>query len=228
MHIQSAYDHVVTNCVFYSEVAGGGPGDTAILISPAATGDLTVSDSYFTGASTGLFSTASWGRAIWFDGGGADLSVSGNTFEYCRTALNLDMSGTSEATIENNNFRSDGTGISVGIDADGVSVTDNTFQNVGDDFNLRNLTSDTTFDAADAIDTLIPAVPANPNNDAVVILGGAGGDTLSGTSGVDFIDGNNHPTLGASTDADTLDGRGGNDFLFGRGGDELADGWNRR
>ena len=39
-----------------------------------------------------------------------------------------------------------------------------------------------------------------------------------------MIDGNNHPTLGASTDADTLDGRGGNDALFGRGGAESPTG----
>ena len=179
LHIFSAADHVITNCIFYSEGAGAATDDRAISISPAATGEFTISDCYFTGASEGLFSDASWGRAIWFDGGGADLTVTGNTIEFSRTALNLDMSGTSEATIENNTLRSDGSGISVGFNSDGLSVSDNSFQNVGTDFNFRNLTTDTTFDAATAIGNLIPAVPANPGNDAVLILGGAGEDTLS-------------------------------------------------
>ena len=218
--ILSGFDHVITNSIFYSAVAGGANGvdDRAISISPLATGDITISDNYFTGASAGLFGTASWGRAIWFDGGGVELAVTGNTFEFSRTGINLDMFGTSDATIEDNTFRSDGTGISVGFDSDGVAVTNNSFQNVGTDFNFRNLTTNTTFDAATAVGNLIPAVPADPNNDVVVVLGGSGEDTLSGTSGVDFIDGNNHPTLGANTDADELDGRGGNDLLFGRGG----------
>ena len=145
LSVLSGFDHVITNSIFYSAVAGGANGvdDRAISISPLASGEITVSNNYFTGASAGLFGTASWGRAVWFDGGGADLSVTDNTIEFSRTGINLDMSGTSDATIEDNTFRSDGTAISVGIDSDGLSVTDNSFQNVGTDFNFRNLTTGT-------------------------------------------------------------------------------------
>ena len=54
-------------------VAGGadGVGDRAISAASFATGSITIEDNLFTGASQGLFETASWGRGISFDGGGA-------------------------------------------------------------------------------------------------------------------------------------------------------------
>ena len=227
LQIQNGNNHVVTNSIFYSTVAGGArpsPDDRAISMPVIASGDVTISNSYFTGSQTGLFGTASWGREVWFDGGGVDLTVTGNTFEFARTALNLDISGTSEVTVQGNTFLSDGTALAVGFDTTNLHVIDNNVQNVGDDFNLRNLTANTTFDADTAIATLTPAVPANPGNDAVVILGGSGNDTFSGTDGVDYIDANNHPTLGATADTDVLHGRGGADFLFGRAGADTLDG----
>ncbi len=82
----------------------------------SATGTITITDNYITGSQTGLFGTASWGRGIWFDGGGVDLNVTGNTIEFSRTGLNLEMGGSSDATVQDNTFRSDGTAISVGAD----------------------------------------------------------------------------------------------------------------
>ncbi len=74
---------------------------------------LTISDNYITGASAGAFTTASWGRGIWFDGGnGVALSVTGNTFEFVRTGINLDMSGTATALVDQNSFVTVGTAIS--------------------------------------------------------------------------------------------------------------------
>jgi hypothetical protein len=224
LQIQNGNDHVVTNSIFYSTVTGGTADDRAIALPPIASGHVTISNNDFTGSQPGLFGTASWGREIWSDGGGVDLSVTGNTFEFGRTAINLDMSGDSDVTVQGNTFHSDGTGIAVGVDSDNLHVTDNNVQNVGDDFNFRNLTTATTFDADTAIQTLTPASPANPGNDAVVILGGSGNDTFYGTDGVDYIDGNNSPAFPSATDSDTLHGRGGNDFLFGRGGNDTLDG----
>ncbi|HYD88988.1 MAG TPA: FG-GAP-like repeat-containing protein, partial [Vitreimonas sp.] len=224
LQIQSGFDHVITNSIFYSTVTGGASDDRAISLPVLTTGSVTISNNYFTGSQPGLFSTASWGRAIWFDGGGVDITITGNTVEFTRTGVNLDMSGDSIAVIDQNTFASDGTAISNGIDNDNVVLSNNDFQNVGTDFNFRNLTSGIVFDADVAVDALTPAVPANPNNDIVVVLGGSGADHLMGTAGADLLDGNNNPGNPNAADADTLEGRGGDDFLFGRAGDDDLDG----
>ena len=64
--------------------------------SPIADGLITITDNLISGTSQGQFGTASWGRGIWFDGGGVDLVVTGNAIEWTRTGLNLDMSGDSD------------------------------------------------------------------------------------------------------------------------------------
>ena len=214
-------DHTVTNSIFWSTVAGGAVDDRAIMANPILGGTLTITDNLISGTEEGRFSTASWGRGIWFDGGGVALEVSGNTIEWTRSGLNLDMGGSSTADVSGNLLQNLGTMISVGIDADGISLTGNTVMNVDTEFNYRNLTVDTVLDAGAAIGTLIPVGDAN---DLVVVLGGSGNDTLTGTSGDDVIDGNNHPTLGATADSDTLDGAGGNDLLFGRFGNDTIEG----
>jgi Ca2+-binding RTX toxin-like protein len=215
--------HSVTNSIFWSTVAGGANGvdDRAIAVSPVADGSISITDNLISGTSHGLFGTASWGRGIWFDGGGVDLEVSDNVIQWARTGLNLDMSGSSTATVENNSFENIGTGVSVGVNDDNVTLSDNDHTNVGDDFNFRNLTGDVTFDADDAIDTLTPVATSN---DLVVVLGGSGNDTLSGTEGADVLDGNNNPSALNAADTDVLNGEGGDDFLFGRFGTDTLDG----
>ena len=90
-----ATGHLVTNSIFWSTVAGGANGvdDRAISTQVLADGLITITDNLISGTSQGQFTTASWGRGIWFDGGGVDLVVTGNTIEWSRTGLNLDMSG---------------------------------------------------------------------------------------------------------------------------------------
>ena len=218
--IQSGFDHVIVNSIFFSAVAGGASvDDTAIFLPPLTSGAVTISNNYFTGASAGAFSTASWGRGIWFDGGGDDLTVTGNTFEFVRTGINLDMSGDSAATVNGNTFTTNGTAVTVAIDTDGVQIADNTFENVSEDFNFRNVPTDVIFDAAVAIGTL---TPADPISDPVVVFGGVGFDQLFGTEGADILDGNN--LSAGNADDDLLSGRGGNDLLLGRGGNDTLEG----
>ncbi|HMG47161.1 MAG TPA: hypothetical protein VK614_06845, partial [Allosphingosinicella sp.] len=218
-----ATGHLVTDSIFWSTVAGGAGSadDRAIFAQVIPDGLITVTDNLISGTSHGQFSTASWGRGIWFDGGGVDLVVTGNTIEWTRTGLNLDMSGDSTANVSNNDFRNLGTGLALGVDADGLTVSGNDVTNVGDDFSFRNLTTDVTFDAGTAIDTL---TPVGNGNDYVVILGGSGSDTLTGTAGADYIDANNNPVNPNASDNDVLNGAGGNDILFGRGGNDTLDG----
>ena len=98
-----------------------------------------------------------------------------------------------------------------------------TLPDVGDDFNFRNLTTDVSFDAEVAIDTLNPTARLTSTGSRRRARR-SGHRHITGTAGADYIDGNNHPTLGAATDADDLNGRGGNDFLFGRGGNDATGG----
>ena len=215
--------HTITNSIFWSDVAGGANGvdDRAIMVNPILGGTLTITDNLISGAFEGQFSTASWGRGIWFDGGGVALVVSGNTIEWARTGLNLEMGGSSTAALSGNLFQNLGTMVSAGIDADGITYSGNTVSNVGTEFNYRGLTGDVVLDAGAAIGTLIPVGDAD---DLVVVLGGSGNDTLTGTAGDDIIDGNNHPTLGATADNDVIDGGGGTDQLFGRFGNDSLEG----
>lgn len=223
LFIATGAGHVVTNSIFYSTVQGGANGvdDRAIMLPPIGSGSVTISDNYITGAHPNLFATASWGRGIWTDGGGVALTITGNTVEFSRTGINLDIGGTTTITISDNTFKSNGTAFSGGVNFDLVDsgITDNDFENVGTEFNLRNLAGGVSFDADVALRTLTPV--GNPN-DLVTVLGGNGADTLLGTNFGDVLDGNN---LNASaTDADTLSGRGGDDFISGKGGDDVLSG----
>ncbi|HEY0130050.1 MAG TPA: hypothetical protein VGB57_01505, partial [Allosphingosinicella sp.] len=218
-----ATGHLVTNSIFWSTIAGGANAldDRAISTVVIADGLITITDNLISGTSQSQFGSASWGRGLWFDGGGVDLVFTGNTLEWTRTGLNLDMSGDSTADVSDNSFKGLGTGISVGVDAVGLTVADNDIERVNEEFNFRNLTSGVTFDAGAAIDIL---TPVGDFNDPVAVLGGSGNDNFTGTDGVDVLDGNNSPTNPAAADADSLDGAGGNDFLFGRGGNDTLDG----
>ncbi|WP_374944747.1 tandem-95 repeat protein, partial [Sphingomonas sp.] len=204
--------HVVEHSVFYSEVNGAANGrdDRAIATSVIAEGAITINDNYITGAFASGYSGGSWGRAVWFDGGGVDLTVTGNTIEYSRSGVNLDMSGDSTAVVSDNLFTTTGTAVAAGVDTVGLTITDNDFNNAGEEFNFRNETVDVTFDAETAVDAQTGAY--------VDVLGGDGNDHLSGSSYADLLDGNqlnvNH------ADNDLLEGRGGADVLIGRAGND--------
>ena len=131
------------------------------------------------------------------------------------------MSGSSKPRCPNNALQNLGTMVAVGIDSDGVTLSNNDVSNVGTEFNFRNLTTDSVLDADPAIGTFTPV--AGPN-DVIVILGGSGNDDLTGTDGDDYIDANNQPILGATADTDTLNGEGGSDQLFGRFGNDTLNG----
>jgi Ca2+-binding RTX toxin-like protein/preprotein translocase subunit YajC len=191
------------------------------LVSPVAAGLITITDNLISGTSHGQFGTASWGRGIWFDGGGVALVVSGNTIEWTRTGFNLDMSGTSTANISNNELpraRHRHRGRSRRGRADrhrqrrSSGSTRSSTSATSPPGHLRRRRGDRDAD------------PVGDFNDPIVVLGGSGNDTFTGTAGVDVLDGNNSPTEPDAADNDVLNGLGGNDFLFGRGGNDTLDG----
>ena len=222
LFIGTGFDHVITNSIFYSTVQGGTADDRAIMLPRLGGGDITISNNLITGSQAGLFGTASWGRGIWSDGGGTTLvvDVTGNTIEFSRTGINADMGG-----IRTLNDRPAIPSIPTAPQSPVASTLMVwRFRQYRPErrrrVQLPQLDERRQLRCRSGDGHAAAAYPANLNNDAVVILGGSGTDTLKGTDGVDYIDGNNHPTHGANTDADNIDGRGGNDFLFGRGGND--------
>ncbi len=216
-----AAGHRVVNSIFWSTVTGGSADDRAISTVGIADGLITIADNLISGTSQSQFGTASWGRAIWFEGGGVDLVVTGNVVEWSRTGLNLNLSGDSTAQVSGNSFRGLDTLMALGGDSDGLTASDNDIQRVGTEFSFRNVATGVTFNAGAAIGVL---TMVGDVNDTVVVLGGSGGDDLTGTAGADRIDGNDSPAAPNAADADVLSGLGGNDILFGRGGNDMLDG----
>ena len=231
--VATAADHVITNSAFISTVAGGGTGgihDVAIFTNVLASGALEISNNFFGGdgsfADSDQYSTAAWGRGVWSNGGGAEVLITGNTFENTRTGVNLDNYDNATSFVSNNNFVDSGTGIAVGVPTSGLlsSIRDNTFQDVDTDFNARNLTGDVTVNlgavfgnaaiAGDALDS--GGVEIDDPNGTLVYLSGNGGDTVVGTGGNDIIVGDH---TGAGDDV--IAGRDGDDIIFGNGGADV-------
>jgi Ca2+-binding RTX toxin-like protein len=214
-----ASGHLVSNSIFWSTVAGGASGvdDRAISAVSIPDGSLTFTGNLISGSQQGLFGTASWGRGVWFDGGGTTLTASGNIIEWTKSGLVLDGAGGSLAIVDNNVLRNLGTAFSIATTEDVLAASGNDFQNVGDEFNFRNVTEDVSFNAGTAFDTLIPV---GNSNDLIVVLGGSGNDLLTGSALADYIDANNSPSNPNAADTDILNGGAGNDILFGRGGND--------
>ncbi len=190
-------------------------------MGPLATGNVTVSGNYITGSQTGLFGTASWDRGLWTDGGGVTVTVANNTFQYTRTAINADAALPSLIALTGNTIKSSGSGVSLGVNYANVTITGTTLENVGTEFNFRNLAVDVTFNASGAITGLTTGFGSN---DLVLVLGGSGNDTLTGTTFADVLDGNNLNVNNA--DNDILTGGDGDDQLLGRAGNDTLNGGN--
>ena len=210
----SGAGHLVTHTVFYSSVAGGmsGVDDRAIGMGPIATGAVRIEDNLFTGVSTGKYNDASWGRGIWSDGGGVTLSITGNEFEYTRTAINYDGpdgGASPHLTIAGNTFSVAGTGMSFAAGGTVTGIVDNTFNDVDTDFNFRNVSNSVTLDLG-ATENL------GTTGQPVVVLGGSAADVITGSAGTDVLQGNGG--------TDTLNGGGGDDNLSGGTGDDILDG----
>jgi Ca2+-binding RTX toxin-like protein len=227
----SGAGHLITDSIFWSTLPAGTNPDRAISNGPLGAGTLTISDNLFSGSSTGAFSTASWDRAIWSDGGAVTLEIADNTFKYVRTALNLDSPGTT-TSVHDNAFDTAGTAVSLGLNAGGTVdwITDNSFNLVDTDFNFRGVAPSFTFDASASGNTFADGGPAAAN--LVKILGSDGADTITGTVNADYIagdasinsDGVDFGGASPTNDANTLSGLGGNDIILGSTGADIIDG----
>jgi len=221
----AASGHVIKDSVFYSAVPGGDTAnrdDRAIFVgSSAATGSIHIEDNLITGQ-PGKYGTAGWGRAVWSDGNGVDLTIEDNTFENVRSGLNLDAyAPNSPAHVTDNTFTNSGTAISLGVNWSGDITSaftgNNTFNNVDQEINLKNLASGVTFNADSTVTPITGFTDVNGDgviNDAFYITGGSAGDSITGTSFVDVIE--------ANGGNDTIKGGAGDDGLFGGAGTDTA------
>jgi len=193
--------------------ADAGGGGRAIMIPTNFGGSVTIDDNFFGGSATSGFIGANWQRGVWSDGSAANLTITGNVFNYVRTGLNLDgYDDAPVSTITGNTFSNSGSGISFGVngDASPEGVSGNVFANVGTDFNLQNLTSPVVFSVGDNTASVVGA------DSYVAVLGGSAGDSLTGGAGDDYLDGR--------AGNDTLLGGDGNDILVGGAGSDFLDG----
>jgi Ca2+-binding RTX toxin-like protein len=222
LELAGGADITVRNNLFFSTGVNGSNTafDKAIHVETGATGNVDITGNSITGAAAGGYSTASWNRGIYSDGRAASLNIDGNSIEFARTAVNLDDYDDATTTVTNNVVTSSGSGISVGIGSDSAitGVTDNTFNDVGTEFNLRNLNTQVTFDAGTnaAENTLLPDDAVASGDSFLNILGGTVGDDLTGNSGADWIEGRDGN--------DTIDGAGGDDVLLGGAGSDSLSG----
>ncbi|NKC31013.1 Ig-like domain-containing protein [Falsiroseomonas selenitidurans] len=193
--------------------ADAGGGGRAVLLPTNFQGAVTFDGNFFGGPAESGFSGANWQRGIWSDGSASSLVITNNTFDYVRTALNLDSYDDAPVTsVSGNLFSNSGSGISVGFngDASPVGISGNSFLNVDTDFNLRNFTVPVTFDVADNV------ALEGTTETLIQVLGGSAGDSLVGSDGVELLVGN--------AGADTLAGGGGDDLLFGGADADLLQG----
>ncbi len=206
--VTTANDHVITNSVFESSVAGATAGDWAIYTTVLTSGALTITDNFFGGDGSfgpgDKYGSAAWDRGIWSNVNGATLVIDGNSFENTRTGITLEGYNDANTTVSNNSFLNAGTAIGVGIPTAGTfdGITDNTFENADTDFNPQNLTADLTVDLA---------ATGNTAPDVMLVRGGSGNDLITGTDGDDVII--------ANAGDDTIIGGAGDDTIFGGSGE---------
>ncbi|WP_371056533.1 Ig-like domain-containing protein [Rhodosalinus sp. K401] len=222
LELAGGADITVRNNLFWSAgVNGANPGfDKAIHVETGATGNVAITGNYVTGAAEAAYSTASWNRGIYSDGNAASLDISGNTFEFARTAMNLDSYDDAVTTVTGNTVVSSGSGVSIGVGSDGTitGITGNAFDDVGTEFNMQNMTTPVTFDVGTntAANTVASPVGAGAGDDLMVVLGGSDADDLGGGAGADAL-------LGNAGD-DLLSGAGGDDVLLGGAGEDTLNG----
>jgi large repetitive protein len=223
VNVTSGADVTLTNSVFYTPIVNAnfvGIGDAAIFLGTAAQGAISVTDNLITGVGTNGFSQAAWARGIWSDGGASQLTVTGNTFNLTRSAINLDGLNNDHTDVSHNTFTNAGTGIAVGFDYVGfdqpaaqltlTAVHDNSFSNVSEDISLLNVTTPVTFNAL---------ATHNTATDTLLVESGPDNDHLTGSAGADILFGHRTSSeLTLGNDSNTLTGGDGADILVGATG----------
>ena len=148
----SIFNRTPSNASGGIKFKGSNSQDThrAIEISNVATGtSVSISGNLFTGANPYPYAGDDWRTGVYSNGGDGTTTISGNTFQDVRSAINAD-NFSPQVNISGNNFESAGTAISVGAGsttANISSITNNVFGRTDADLNVQNLTTPTSFNA---------------------------------------------------------------------------------
>ncbi|MBL7822498.1 MAG: HYR domain-containing protein, partial [Saprospiraceae bacterium] len=113
--------NTVKNCIFERNGSNTGQNIRAIATTTAGGNKVISNNKIFGDASGGLFSGhKSWNSGIYVDQGPFTVSITGNTFLNCRTAMNIDDMN-ANVTVSGNTLNNNGTHISFGGAASGGS-----------------------------------------------------------------------------------------------------------
>lgn len=166
-----AANTTVTNSIVRRVGTNAGQAVRGIEISPGLAG-YAISGNLFTGDSSGGFFSGhkTWNSGMYVNGGAG--TISGNTFENCRTAINLDDFN-SGITLTGNTFRTSGTYLSFG----GVTPTAGSHTISGNEFYL---------DWADLATNWLPSTLLNNSNVASSFRIDATGNTFGGVATTDL------------------------------------------
>ncbi|GAB5388094.1 MAG: hypothetical protein Alpg2KO_10620 [Alphaproteobacteria bacterium] len=202
-------DHQIKHSVFDASPSPGSTTPSSFLSLSSApnyrgveiasvTGSVQVFDNLFTGDNTYPYAGDVWRSAIYSNGGTGTTDITNNRFENTRTAINADNFD-ENVSIDGNTFANSGSGISIGVTiSDPVTnITNNIFDDVDTDFNLRNLATGADFDIGGT---------GNSATDSMLILGTTGDDDVTGTDGNDIFVSNGGE--------DSFDGGDGDDIMI--------------
>jgi hypothetical protein len=144
------------------------------ITTASGTGGYVFENNLFTGDPTGGFfgGHTTWNSGLWLNGGSG--TISGNTFENCRTAINADDFNAG-ITISGNSFSTCGTYLAFG----GVTPTDGQFTIAGNEFFL---------DWVDPVTNWLPSAMFNNSNVAATFRLDVTGNTFGGVASADLTD----------------------------------------
>ncbi|MBN8456717.1 MAG: hypothetical protein J0M04_02660 [Verrucomicrobia bacterium] len=166
-----ASNTTVSNSVVCRVGVNAGQPVRGIEISPGLAG-YSITGNLFTGDSSGGFFSGhkTWNSGMYVNGGAG--TITGNTFENCRTAINLDDFN-SGITLSGNTFRNSGTYLSFG----GVTPTSGQYTIAGNEFFL---------DWANIETNWLPSAILNNSNVAPAFRIDATGNTFGGVATADL------------------------------------------
>jgi hypothetical protein len=135
---------VLKNCIIQRVSSTGGVAAFGIQTTSGNTATVRIERNLFTGSTAGGLGAShrTWNSGIYCNGGN-NITITNNTFQNCRTAINQDNMSTG-ISISNNIFGTNGTAIAFGgttATTGSFTLSGNTFSGIGTTINCSNVAS---------------------------------------------------------------------------------------